>query len=583
MEAADLVIVGAGIFGLATARAFCEAHPEANVVILEAADSAGGTWAKHRLYPGLKTNNILGTYEFPDFPMTSSEFGVAPWQHIPGSNLHDYIAKFVEHYDIGRRIRFNSKVNVVEQGGNKEWILSIEEKGVEGTAKLMAKSLVIATGMTGNPNVPEIPGCADFGAPLFHAKDFLQHDSLLKTAKHVVVYGGAKSAWDGVYAYASSGVSVDWVIRDSGKGPTWMASPFVSPFRIWIEKLVFTRILTWLTPCVWGAYDGYEAIKSFLHTSVLGRWIVSSFYQGISNDTLAMNDYDSHPETAKLKPWSDGFWAGTSLSMLNYPTDFFEHVRNGQVKVHHAEITHLTPGTVHLSSGEAIPTDALHCSTGWKHQPPINVSPASLAKDLGLPHAFTETSPLACAADEEIFRHFPALKDQPDVFPKNKSKRHRPVSEEVSLSPYRLFRFMVPPKYIHQRNFAVAGAMLSFGQPISAQTQGLWITSYLDGTLRVPESLEEVEYSAELFMRYSHWRTPAGCGRRHGDMIFESMPYWDLLLQDLGVQYKRKSSWLQEIFMPYGVSDYKGLVTEWITLKKKGKLRGGCGSAFLEG
>ncbi|KAK7222831.1 hypothetical protein V2G26_010834 [Clonostachys chloroleuca] len=529
MEAADLVIVGAGIFGLATARAFCEAHPEANVVILEAADSAGGTWAKHRLYPGLKTNNILGTYEFPDFPMTSSEFGVAPWQHIPGSNLHDYIAKFVEHYDIGRRIRFNSKVNVVEQGGNKEWILSIEEKGVE------------------------------------------------------VVYGGAKSAWDGVYAYASSGVSVDWVIRDSGKGPTWMASPFVSPFRIWIEKLVFTRILTWLTPCVWGAYDGYEAIKSFLHTSVLGRWIVSSFYQGISNDTLAMNDYDSHPETAKLKPWSDGFWAGTSLSMLNYPTDFFEHVRNGQVKVHHAEITHLTPGTVHLSSGEAIPTDALHCSTGWKHQPPINVSPASLAKDLGLPHAFTEASPLACAADEEIFRRFPALKDQPDVFPKNKSKRHRPVSEEVSLSPYRLFRFMVPPKYIHQRNFAVAGAMLSFGQPISAQTQGLWITSYLDGTLRVPESLEEVEYSAELFMRYSHWRTPAGCGKRHGDMIFESMPYWDLLLQDLGVQYKRKSSWLQEIFMPYGVSDYKGLVTEWITLKKRGKLRGGCGIISPEG
>ncbi|KAH6970539.1 hypothetical protein BKA56DRAFT_678521 [Ilyonectria sp. MPI-CAGE-AT-0026] len=569
MDIVDVAIIGAGIFGLATARTYTEAHPEAKVVIIESADSLGGTWAKHRLYPGLKTNNILGTYEFPDFPMHSHEFGVAPWQHIPGEKLHNYLARFAEHYGISSLIRFNNEVELVEQGDNDEWILTLKDKTKSNTTRLNARKVVVATGMTGNPNLPTIPGAAAFEAPLFHGKDFLQHSELLKTAKHVVVYGGAKSSWDAVYAYASSGVTVDWVMRESGRGPCWMAPPFITPLKIWIEKLIFMRALTWLTPCLWGAQDGYESIKNFLHTSILGRWIVSSFFTAITQDVLNTSNFDGSPETGKLKPWSEGFWSGTSLSILNYPTDFFQYVRNGQVKVHHADITNLTAHTVHLSTGGSLTTEALHCATGWKHEAPIKVSPTSLLSDLGLPHTTDETpSQLAIKADEEILQRFPMLKDQPDITPKNKGRTTR--SGQI-VTPYRLFRLMVPPKFINKRNFAVAGAMLSLGQPVSAQMQGLWITSYLDGTLNVP-SFEEAEYSAELFSRFGKWRSPAGCGDKHGDMVFETMPYWDQLLQDLGLPYKRKPSWLQEIFVPYGSSDYNGLVQEWIQLKKKSDL-----------
>lgn len=597
MEKVDLVVIGTGesnrslrcsclilsvgIFGLATARTYTEAHPAAIVVVIEAADSLGGTWAKHRLYPGLKTNNIFGTYEFPDFPMTSEEFGVGPWQHIPGANLHHYLVQFAEHYGLTKRIRFNTRVEVVEQGDEDDWILTLQEKSASTAVKLRSSKLVIATGMTGNPNLPSLPGADQFGAPIFHAKDFLQHKDLLETASRVIVYGGAKSAWDAVYAYASSGVSVEWVIRESGRGPCWMTWPFVTPLTIWLEKIVFMRVLTWLTPCIWGARDGYHAIKSFFHESVVGQWIVSSFFGAVANDALAANKYDDHPETAKLKPWSDAFWSGTSLSMLNYPTDFFYHIRNGRVKIHHGDITHLSSHTAHLSSGQNLTADALHCSTGWKHEAPINVSPASLIPDLGLPHvADAAPSALSIKADKEILTRFPMLSNQPNVYPKRKNFRNPLVDAEVATTPFRLYRFMVPPKYIHKRNFAVAGAMLSLGQPISAQIQGLWITSYLDGTLDVSQSTEEVEYSTELFVRYSKWRTPGGCGGKHGDMIFETMPYWDQLLQDIGLPFKRKATWLQEIFMPYCVADYAGLVDQWIQLKQQGKLNGGCGSAL---
>ena len=125
---------------------------------------------------------------------------------------------------------------------------------------------------------------------------------------------------------------------------------------------------------------------------------------------------------------------------------------------------------------------------------------------VGLPHiASTAPSALAAKADEEIFERFPLLRDQPEITPRCKTENAKAVQDE-DMTPYRLFRFMVPPKYIHKRNFAVAGAMLSFGQPISAQLQALWITSYFEDSLAVPLIDHQVEYSAELFSRFGRWR-----------------------------------------------------------------------------
>ncbi|KAK7946985.1 uncharacterized protein PG986_011306 [Apiospora aurea] len=61
MEEIDMVIIGAGLSGLAVAKAFHQLNSDKSLVILEAAFSLGGTWAKDRLYPGLKSNNMIGT------------------------------------------------------------------------------------------------------------------------------------------------------------------------------------------------------------------------------------------------------------------------------------------------------------------------------------------------------------------------------------------------------------------------------------------------------------------------------------------------------------------------------------------
>lgn len=131
--------------------------------------------------------------------MTVEKFGVKPREHIPSAVVHHYLTDFAKTFDIWRRIRFSTKVEEVVEGEKGQWIITVAttqtsdgKKSVE-TKKLVADKLVLATGVTGNPNMPQIEGADTFDAPMFHCKEFLQKKDLLLTSKKVVVYGGSKS------------------------------------------------------------------------------------------------------------------------------------------------------------------------------------------------------------------------------------------------------------------------------------------------------------------------------------------------------------------------------------------------------
>ncbi|KAF7585135.1 hypothetical protein BBP40_012221, partial [Aspergillus hancockii] len=344
METVDVTIIGAGWSGLAALKTYHQVDPSASIVLFESAASIGGVWAKHRLYAGLKSNNMLGTYEFSDFPMDES-FGVKPGEHIPGTVIQNYMERFVEHFQLTSFIHLNSRVRIAEHNSDGTWTLTVDEPG-QGSKPIMSKKLIVCTGITSQPYLPNFAGQETFAAPLFHCRDLPQYqDALLQPTKRITVFGGTKSAWDAVYAAATAGAHVDMIIRDNGHGPIWMAPPYVTPLKKWLEKLVTTRLLTWFSPCIWGSADGHSLIRSLLHNTWLGRKIVDTFWSILANDVITLNKYDSHPETAKLKPWISPFWIASSLSILNYPTNFFDLVKAGKVHIHLAHITHLSQTT----------------------------------------------------------------------------------------------------------------------------------------------------------------------------------------------------------------------------------------------
>jgi cation diffusion facilitator CzcD-associated flavoprotein CzcO len=552
------------------AKTYLEINPQTNLVILESQATVGGVWAKERLYPGLKTNSTLGSYGYPDFQLTEELFDVHPDKPITGEVLYQYFYKYAEKYHLLERCRFNTKVESVERKYGGGWVVNC------GQHSILTSKLVVSTGMTSEPFIPAIPGSESFNAPIFHVKSLHEQVPIVsKNAKNVVILGGSKSAYDAAYAFATNGVTVDWVIRESGTGPVWMSPTLVTPLKKRLDYLIGVRFLTWLSPCVWGANDGFGGIRNFLHRTWFGRFIVDTFFKILASDVITLSGYDKHPETKKLKPWTHAFWIASSLGIFNYPTDFFQLVRDGLIKVHLADITNLSSKTVHLSNGETLNADALVCSTGWKRHPPIKFLPEGSDKALGLP--YYDSGPddaLVAKADAEIMQDFPRLADQP-VLSKKQKDLTSADNDTAPNRPFRLYHFMVPPSYINDRSIAFTGMMLSLNTTLIAQVQALWVTAYFNHRLtrdiEAPKDThtfdeDQVKYETILHTRFCKWRYPGGFGERFPDIVFDAVPYMDMLLRDMSLRFRRKESSWKEYTSPYRPSDYAGVVTEWKAL-----------------
>jgi cation diffusion facilitator CzcD-associated flavoprotein CzcO len=507
---------------------------------------------------------MLGTYEYPDFPMDSETYGVKPGQHIPGHAIHRYLSDYAKKAGVFSRTRFSTKVHEVSKASNGEgWILKTDNTDLP---TISTRKLVIATGLTSTPFIPSFTGAELFAKSglLIHSRDFDKHaDRFFNKTSSVTVLGGSKSAWDVAYACATRDVPVNLVIRSTGQGPTWMAPPYVTPVKAWLEKLVHRRFLTWLSPCIWGDEDGYSGVRNFLHGTWLGRKVVDAFWWVLSTDANALMGYDKHPETQKLKPRHSAFWTGSGLGILNFEGDFLELVRDGKVKVYIADVVALGDGTVSLSDGTKLNTDAVVCATGWKARPPLKFLPEGLDAQLGLP-SDTPLPPSSNdalkAADAEILSRFPRLQGQPKTpIPGGDT------SADGTSQPFTLYRFMAPPSTVlSDPSIAFAGMITTISTPLCASLQALWITAYLSSSLsRTVPSTELAEEEAILHSRFGRWRYPCGYGGRFPDFVFDAVPYLDMLLRDLGLEYKRKGDWLKETFHAYGPEDYGNVVEEW--------------------
>lgn len=203
-----------GWYGLAAAKQYHCTCPEDSLVVFESEATFGGTWAEHRLYPGLKSNNLLGTFEYPDFPMDSATFNIKRDEHIPGATINAYLNAYAAKFGLNDLIRVKTKVLVAEHQDTAEggWVLTVAGSNKEET-KVYARRLIIATGLTSEAFLPHFDGQEVFGGKIFHGKYFLQNKDTIQAGKSVTVFGGTKFAWDAVYAYVTAGVKVNWVIR----------------------------------------------------------------------------------------------------------------------------------------------------------------------------------------------------------------------------------------------------------------------------------------------------------------------------------------------------------------------------------
>lgn len=258
---------------------------------------------------------------------------------------------------------------------------------------------------------------------------------------------------------------------------------------------------------------------------------------------------------------SSPFWC-SSIAILNYESDVFAFIRSGIVSVHLSDVERLSANTVHLATGNSLEADGVIFATGWEHVPKIKFLPEGIEHDLGLPYSLAESDAptLVTEADQEVFSRFPTLANQPVI---NSKLKIRTTAEKYS-HPYRLYRFTCPPSDQFDRSIVFIGILHSASHCVLSQIQSLWAIAYMAGDLKLESEVDRAR-EAMLASRWLFWRYPVGYSGRVPDYALDSMPHFDLLLRDLGLNSRRKSGFLAEWFTPYNPPDYKDIVQEWRT------------------
>lgn len=96
---------------------------------------------------------------------------------------------------------------------------------------------------------------------------------------------------------------------------------------------------------------------------------------------------------------------------------------------------------------------------------------------------------------------------------------------------------------------------------IIAECQALWTFAYLNGRIAIDR--EDVYHQTALLSRYGKHRYPCGFSAWYPEFVYDAVPYADMLLSDLGLNQKRKSTLRKEIFEGYTIHDYRGINQEW--------------------
>ncbi|MCJ1435892.1 monooxygenase [Xylographa pallens] len=493
---------------------------------------------------------------FSDFPLTFSLRGDETYYNFfPAKYVTQYLEIFADskiyaEKSLRQRIAFNSPVKEIQKSKEGGWHVLHSDK-----QRLSTSKLVVAAGLTSQPNIPILPGYGSFAGNIFHHKDF-GFSSILANSqvKHVAVLGGAKSAADIAYACAKAGKLVSWIIRASGSGPAAFASAQgFGPYKN-SNELLYTRLAASLSPSVWMPRGWIERL---LHGTAVSRRLVDRIWARIDADARRPADYDGrHNEKngfSNLKPDTPIFWQNDSTGVNQRP-DFWDVIAE-KVKVYRQDIVKLEASSVVLTK-DKIEADALICATGWRPSY-ISFIDTSLAHGLGLPtstdvEAKPEWKDLDSAADEEVLTRFPSLRNPPPYH----------ASSPMS-SPFRLYKHMLStdPTY---NDILFLGHIAVGNNFRAAEVQALWATAHFDGLLHAPS---QANMKKEVALGV------AWCRRRYltkGELghwlYYDLIPYTDALLAEVGVKGHRKIG-TRDFWAPCVAEDLKGIVGEYLDHK----------------
>jgi len=337
----DVIVIGAGISGIAAGYNLKKSCPNKSFSILEGRNSIGGTWDLFK-YPGIRSDSDMHTLGFR----------FKPWIHdksiADGPSIMEYLHETIDEYKLKDNISLNHKVTKANWcSQNSNWELKVKVDDVE--EDMTCNFLFLCGGYYSytKPHMPHFRNQENFQGQIIHPQFW--DESLDYENKKIVVIGSGATAVTIVPAIAKKADHVVMLQRS----PTYVVSgPSEDALNKFLRKILPVKLTYFLIR--WKNIL-YQSFTFFMARKYPER-TKNKILELAKNELGPEYDIDKHL-TPSYKPWDQRI-------CLVPDSDLFAAINDKKASIVTDTIKEFQSNGVLLNSGESIEADVIITATG---------------------------------------------------------------------------------------------------------------------------------------------------------------------------------------------------------------------------
>ena len=339
----DVVVVGAGLSGIAASHYLQTLCPARSHVVLESRNAIGGTWDLFR-YPGVRSDSDMSTLGYSFRPWTDDA------SFAPAAAIRDYVEATAREEGIDRHIRFGHRVTAANWDSTRaRWRVTVSADGNRSEKSIECRFLFFCSGYYDYERgyEPAFTGRHDFTGPVVHPQRWPV--DLDYAGKRVIVIGSGATAVTLVPDMAKQAAHVTMLQRSPSYIIAMPAHDRIgAKLRRWLPRRTAHRLVRWKNILLATAFFQFsrrrpESMKRLIRKGAV-HMLGPSF------------DVDRHL-APRYNPWDQRLCIAPD-------GDFFQAIRGGKASIVTGEIERFTPRGIKLASGEEIAADVIVSATG---------------------------------------------------------------------------------------------------------------------------------------------------------------------------------------------------------------------------
>ena len=337
----DVIVVGAGISGIAAGYNLKKSCADKSFSILEGRKSLGGTWDLFK-YPGIRSDSDMHTLGFR----------FKPWIHdksiADGPSILEYLNETVDENNLRENILLNHKVKSANWNSKKSlWELVVQEN--DSKVNMTCNFLFLCGGYFSytKPHMPSFKNYDKFDGQIIHPQFW--NEEVDYSNKKIIVIGSGATAITLVPSIAEKAEHVVMLQRS----PSYVISrPSEDAINKFLRKFLPVKITYFLIRwknILWQSYTFFLARK---------------FPERIKKTILDLlrvelgDDYDIEKHfSPSYKPWDQRM-------CLVPDSDLFKAIKKNKASVVTDQISQFISDGILLESGEKISADIIITATG---------------------------------------------------------------------------------------------------------------------------------------------------------------------------------------------------------------------------